>query len=174
MVLMVNDDALQILLFPFIQNYTSFRVFFLHIGRQAGIITVRFSVSKICIMARNESERRTKITDKRRESGPPAEKQNTTAPARNDRTAAVPGKGMPAFPMHEKNFDLVVDGVPYSIRSIPFLFNDEPRYRVCVNGRAEHIFTWDSQANILRAIDDESSSIPSVLEEALSERLRSK
>ena len=71
-----------------------------------------------------------------------------------------------------RNFDLVVDGVPYSIRSIPFLFNDESRFRIILNGSSEHVFTWDSQINMLRAINDDSSVLPAGLEEALSEKLQ--
>ena len=73
---------------------------------------------------------------------------------------------------NERNFDLVVDGVPYTIKSIPFLFNDESRFRIILNGSSEHVFTWDSQINMLRAINDDSSVLPAGLEEALSEKLQ--
>ena len=73
---------------------------------------------------------------------------------------------------NERNFDLVVDRVPYTIKSIPFLFNDESRFRIILNGASEHVFTWDSQINMLRAINDDSSVLPAGLEEALSEKLQ--
>jgi hypothetical protein len=76
---------------------------------------------------------------------------------------------------HERtrNFDLVVDGVPYAIRSIPFSFNNELRFRIVLNGATEHIFTWDPQISIMvRPINDDSSVLPVGLEEALSEKLQ--
>jgi hypothetical protein len=44
---------------------------------------------------------------------------------------------------HERirNFDLVVDGVPYPIKSTTFSFNNELRFRIALNGATEHIFT---------------------------------
>lgn len=74
---------------------------------------------------------------------------------------------------HERNFGLVVDGVPYTVKSIPFLFNEELRFRIILNGASEHVFTWDSQIGMLRAINDDSSVLPAGLEEALSEKLQS-
>ena len=70
-----------------------------------------------------------------------------------------------------KNFDLVVDGVPYSIKSTPFSFNDELRFRIILNGASEHVFTWDPQISMIRPINDDSSVLPAGLEEALSEKL---
>lgn len=74
---------------------------------------------------------------------------------------------------HERNFGLVVDGVPYTVRSIPFLFNEELRFRIILNGTSEHVFTRDSQIGMLRAINDDSSVLPAGLEEALSDKLQS-
>jgi hypothetical protein len=71
-----------------------------------------------------------------------------------------------------KNFDLVVDGVPYTVKSIPFSYNDELRFRIILNGNTEHVLTWDPQIGLLRAINDDSSVLPVGLEEALSEKLR--
>lgn len=76
--------------------------------------------------------------------------------------------------MHDRRFDLVLDGVPYFIRSIPFLFNDEWRFRISINGEMEHLFTWDYSSNMLRAIDHDSSTLPAGLEEAVSNKLRSR
>ena len=73
---------------------------------------------------------------------------------------------------HEKNLDLLVDGVPYIVKVTPFSFNDELRYRVSVNEGDEHVFTWDSEIGELRSIDDEASTLPVSLEEALSEKLQ--
>ena len=77
------------------------------------------------------------------------------------------------FRHHDRNFGLVVDGVPYTVKSIPFSFNEELRFRIILNGNSEHVFTWDSQICMLRAINDDSSVLPAGLEEALSEKLQS-
>ena len=71
-------------------------------------------------------------------------------------------------------FNLVVDSVPYIVQATPFKFNGELRYRVSFNGSSEHVFTWDSSMGQLRAIDDEASTLPDNLEEAISEKLQSK
>jgi hypothetical protein len=67
-----------------------------------------------------------------------------------------------------------VDNLPYVIKAIPFRFNGEMRYRVSFNGSPEHVFTWDSSLGQLRAIDDDSSTMPDDLELAISESLQSK
>jgi len=74
----------------------------------------------------------------------------------------------------EKNFNVLVDSVPYLVRAIPFSFNGEIRYRVSFNGSPEHVFTWDSSVSQLRAIDAESATIPDNLEIAISKKLQSK
>lgn len=81
-------------------------------------------------------------------------------------------KKMPGFRSEERNFDLLVDGVPYTIKSIPFLFNGELRFRIILNGASERVFTRDSQIGMLRAINDDSSVLPAGLEEAVSEKLQ--
>jgi hypothetical protein len=75
---------------------------------------------------------------------------------------------------NEKRFSILVDSVPYMIQAVPFSFNGETRYRVRFNGSPEHVFTWDSSLGQLRAINDESSTIPDNLEIAISEKLQSK
>lgn len=98
------------------------------------------------------------------------EKDRVKQPNRNDGSALKkPGR----FRHNERNFDLLVDGVPYTVKSIPFSFNEELRFRVILNGASEHVFTWDSQIGMLRAINDDSSVLPARLEEALSEKLQS-
>ena len=73
----------------------------------------------------------------------------------------------------EKSFSILVDSVPYLVKAVPFSFNDETRYRVSFNGSPEHVFTWDSSLGQLRAIGDDSSTIPDNLEIAISEKLQS-
>jgi|GEM_PF-419034 len=74
----------------------------------------------------------------------------------------------------ERNFDLLIDEVPYFVKATPFDFNGELRFSVRINNGTEHIFTWDSDLKALRAIDDDSSTLPDSLEEAISQRLQSK
>jgi len=74
----------------------------------------------------------------------------------------------------ERNFNLIVDSVPYLVHAAPFDFNGEMRWRVSVNGNEEHIFTWDSELKTLTAIDDAASTLPDSLEVAISNRLQSK
>lgn len=82
------------------------------------------------------------------------------------------GKKLPRHRTDERNFNLVIDGVPYFMKSIPFSYNDELRFRVIINDDTEHVFTWDSEVKMLRAIDDDASLLPDRLEEAISEKLQ--
>lgn len=74
----------------------------------------------------------------------------------------------------ERNFNLLVDSVPYIVTATPFIFNGEIRYLVSFNGSPEHVFTWDSELGRLSAINDEASTLPDNLEVAISEKLQSK
>ena len=101
----------------------------------------------------------------------PSEQQDKTMDP--DRNNGGPGKKLARFRNDVRNLDLLVDGVPYTVKSIPFLFNDELRFRIILNETSEHVFTWDSEIGMLRAINDDSSVLPAGLEEALSEKLQS-
>jgi len=74
--------------------------------------------------------------------------------------------------MAEQRFEVLLDGVPYSVTASPFEFNTETRYKVQYNGN-EHIFTWDSSMGRLTAIDDDSISIPDDAEQAIASVLQS-
>ena len=74
--------------------------------------------------------------------------------------------------MAEQRLELLVDKVPYSVTVTPFEFNTETRYKVLYDG-TEHIFTWDSSLGRLAPINDESSTMPINLEEAIAARLQS-
>ena len=74
--------------------------------------------------------------------------------------------------MAEHRFELLIDGVPYSVDATPFEFNSETRYKIGYGGK-EYIFAYDTQVNRLIAIDDEASDIPDNLEEAISDKLMS-
>ena len=78
------------------------------------------------------------------------------------------------FKGEERRFNLLVDSVPYMVQATAFRFNSELRYRVSFNGSPEHVFTWDSSVGELRAIDDDSSTMPDNLELAISKKLQSK
>lgn len=91
-------------------------------------------------------------------------------PGRENDDTVIPPQEIEAG---QKKFSMLIDGVPYIIRSIPFLFNGEYRFRVIIQGGGEHIFTWDSELKRLRAINDDASVLPDGLEEAISERLQS-
>lgn len=74
---------------------------------------------------------------------------------------------------NEKTFNLVVDEVPYLVKASPFFFNGETRFYISINDGNDHVFTWDSEVNQLRAIDDEAGILPEALEEAISQKLQS-
>ena len=73
--------------------------------------------------------------------------------------------------MQESTFEILVDGVPYMVKATPFEFNTETRFKVNYDGD-EHIFTWDSRVGRLAPIDDDASTMPDNLEEAIAERLQ--
>lgn len=103
-----------------------------------------------------------------------SDEQEKSKDASANRNDAVAENKLPNLSPEVKRFDLIMDGVPYSIQSAPFLFNDEWRFRIRVNGDEGHVFTWDSEEHMLRGIDDESSVLPIGLEEAISEKLQSR
>jgi hypothetical protein len=74
--------------------------------------------------------------------------------------------------MAEQNFNLVLSGVPYSVKVAPFDFNEEKRFLVSYNGGDEHVFTYDSSVGRLTAIDDDASTMPDDLEQAIAEKLQ--
>lgn len=75
--------------------------------------------------------------------------------------------------MDTKNFDLVIDGVPYKIKAKPFMFNDQLRFSVICNDSEEYIFARDENVGQLTAIDSAAVDIPDNLEEAIAEKLNS-
>src|SRR5689334_14829379 len=91
-----------------------------------------------------------------------------------NRNAAKPEARINDSNHRERTFDLLIDGVPYSVKSVPFSFNGETRFKVSVNGDEGHVFTWDTETRTIRAIDDDSAVLPGGLEEAISERLQSR
>lgn len=123
--------------------------------------------SKTFIMAKNKAQ----TINKDQAGGLPSITEDKTQDSDYQRDKSV--KKMPGFRTDERNFDLLVDGVPYTVKSIPFLFNNELRFRIILNGASDHVFTWDSEIGMIRAINDDSSVLPAGLEEALNEKLQS-
>jgi len=79
---------------------------------------------------------------------------------------------LPSIYIHEKRFDLLIDGVPYVVHTIPFLWNDTICFRIHINGNEEHLFSWDEEAGNLRAIDENASILPHGIESALTAELK--
>ncbi len=101
------------------------------------------------------------------------EQQQKAKDTSADRNEGIATKKIRPIHTEERTFDLLVDGVPYHIRSIPFFFNEELRFNISVDENPANVFTWDSELGSLRGIDDESASLPVGLEEAISEKLQS-
>ncbi|HTE23537.1 hypothetical protein [Flavitalea sp.] len=67
-----------------------------------------------------------------------------------------------------KTVELVVDKVPYQVKITPEKFNDDPRFYIEVNGDGGHMYAWYSDLLKLHALDDEASTLPDGLEQAIS------
>lgn len=124
------------------------------------------------------TERRSGPSSKRGKPNSGARKRHTGGKASTPQDSPVEFTHRGTEPSEKinnpRNFDILVDDVPYFVKAAPFSFNGETRFTVRVNDGPEHIFTWDSQIKGLRAIDDEASILPDPVEEAISERLQSK
>lgn len=64
-----------------------------------------------------------------------------------------------------------IDNIGYDVRVTPITVNGEKRFIIRINDSADHIYVWDEQIQSLRALDDEVSTIPDVLEKAISDKL---
>ena len=71
----------------------------------------------------------------------------------------------------EKNFEFLVDKIPYQIKVMPETFNDEQRFRIKINGDEGHIYAWDPETVSLQALDDDAAILPDGLEKAISDKL---
>jgi hypothetical protein len=105
---------------------------------------------------------------------PSEPQQKRQDPDANRGTSTTPELEIKPLHGSPRNFNLVLDSVPYLVKATPFTFNGEMRYTVTLNGGAEHIFTWDSDLKRLKAIDDDASILPEGVEEAISEKLQSR
>ena len=104
--------------------------------------------------------------------GKPSIRQRKTTDTGADRNQAVPKDKLNPIRTEARTFDLLVDGVAYFVKAVPFSYNGEQRFYISVNDGEEHVFTWDSEIGGLRAIDDAASILPDTLEEAISEELQ--
>lgn len=68
-----------------------------------------------------------------------------------------------------KNYELVVDNIPYRVKVTPDKFNEEPRFMIEVNGDDGHLYAWDPEQVSLRALDDDAIELPDGLEKAISD-----
>ncbi len=71
----------------------------------------------------------------------------------------------------ENHFEFSIDQIPYEVRVTTEIFNDEKRFRIKINGDEGHLYVWDPEAVALRALDDQSSTLPDDLEREISNRL---
>ena len=105
--------------------------------------------------------------------GNPSIPQSRTSTTDADRNRGTADKKLRPIQVHERDFNLMVDSVPYLVHVSPFSFNDEVRFYISINGGDQHVFTWDSEVGGLRAIDDAAASLPVAVEEEISARLQS-
>ena len=125
-------------------------------------------------IADGEKQPRSNHNKSNREGKPSEEQQPVKDGSAHRDTGTANAQSGSVRTTNERTFNLVVDDVPYVVSASPFTFNEEIRYYVNVNGGTDHVFTWDSELKMLRAIDDDSATIPDALEAAISERLQSK
>lgn len=71
-----------------------------------------------------------------------------------------------------KQYNILIDEVPYVVNTAPFDYNGEQRYYVSVNGGPDHVFTWDSEIGRLTAINREAATLPEALELEISNKLQ--
>jgi hypothetical protein len=71
----------------------------------------------------------------------------------------------------EKNYEFLVDNIPYRVQVSSETFNDEPRFRITVNNDAGHLYAWDAETMSLRALDDDAVTLPDGLEKAISDKV---
>jgi hypothetical protein len=128
-------------------------------------------------MARTNKVRGSKPGEKHRQhdgGSPSARQEKQSAPDADRNQGGNPAEESGHLHDAERKFNMIVDSVPYMVTAVPYTFNGEVRYSVSFNGSPEHVFTWDSSLGQLRAIDDDSSTMPDNLEMAISKRLQSK
>jgi hypothetical protein len=73
--------------------------------------------------------------------------------------------------MQNQSFQFMLGGTPYEVKAIPFSFNEGTRYTVTINGSGEYVFAFDSNVGQYVPIDDDSSTIPQVVETEIAGRL---
>ncbi len=66
-----------------------------------------------------------------------------------------------------KRFNVIVNGVGYSLSATPFNFNDQVRYNVQVNEEDPAVFAWDSEMSMFKSLSDDTSILPDGLMQAI-------
>ena len=72
---------------------------------------------------------------------------------------------------NERKFNLNVDGVGYTVTAIPFDYNNQVRYNVCVNDEDSAIFAWDSEMSMFKSLSDNTSIYPDGLMRGINKEL---
>lgn len=70
-----------------------------------------------------------------------------------------------------QSFSINIDNVGYDVVVTPIMINGEKRFIININNSGDHIYVWDEQIQSLRALDQEASVIPVVLEKTISDKL---
>ncbi len=73
--------------------------------------------------------------------------------------------------MHNQSFQLMLDGVPFEVKAVPFSFNEGTRFNVTVNNSDEYVFAYDSNVSQFVAIDDDGATLPQNVETEISGKL---
>ncbi|MBA4139395.1 MAG: hypothetical protein H0X70_02660 [Segetibacter sp.] len=73
--------------------------------------------------------------------------------------------------MQNQSFQFMLGGTPYEVKAVPFKFNEGTRYTVTINGSGEYVFAYDSNVGQYVPLDDDSSTIPQVVETEIAGRL---
>jgi hypothetical protein len=70
-----------------------------------------------------------------------------------------------------KNYEFLIDNIPYRVKVTPDNFNDQPRFIIEVNGDDGHLYAWDREQVSLRALDDDAVTLPDALDKAISDMI---
>ena len=80
-------------------------------------------------------------------------------------------QNIPGNSKNQRRFNVIVDGVGYSISVSPFTFNDQIRYNVGVNEEDPAVFAWDSDMSMFMSLSDDTILLPDGLLQAINEEL---
>ena len=72
---------------------------------------------------------------------------------------------------NERKFNVLLDGVGYTVAATPFDFNSQVRYNVKVNQGDPAVFVWDTEMSMFKSLDDDTSTLPDGLMRAINDEL---